>query len=255
MNINFKGKTVFITGCTEGIGKEILDNFYNLGANCIGLGRNEKKLKKLEDQYKDKVKTICFDLSNSSNLLNELKKFEIPSNWAYPSIIINNVGGGQVFHELKLIPETAISEFNKQVLSFNQILNFFLDDMIKNRYGKIVNIIGTSIYFPFEYLPYNSIKSTNWNLTKIIAKKLGRYNINVNNVLPGPTDTKELENIFKKMEDIDEYKKIRKLTKDKLLSNELINTRDISNGVIFLCSEYANRINGIDLTIDNGFTL
>lgn len=256
MNINFKKRTVFISGCTSGIGKATLYKLHSLGANCIGLSRNISILKKLQIELSEqRFQYIYCDLKNPAQLSRKLIKSSIKSEWLPVSIVINNVGGSKVNSVEAFSENIAIDEINKHYISFNLINYFFLDNLKDSGNGRIINVLGTSVIKPFTFLPYNAAKAAMWNYSKIQAKEFKKYNITVNNIFPGPTKTKELSHIVHDLEVKKGFKDFGKTITQMMPSGALLEPEDIVNGILFLASNYAGSINGIDLIIDDGYSL
>jgi 3-oxoacyl-[acyl-carrier protein] reductase len=129
--------------------------------------------------------------------------------------------------------------------------------MKANKYGRIINIISTSVKAPLHGLGVsNTIRGAVASWSKTLANELGQFNITVNNVLPGATATERLDAIIN-----NKSTKANKSTDD--IAHEMMNEvpmkrfaqpDEIANAVCFLASEAASYINGINLPVDGGRT-
>jgi 3-oxoacyl-[acyl-carrier protein] reductase len=129
---------------------------------------------------------------------------------------------------------------------------------MKNQpHGRIINIISTSVKQPLNGLGVsNTIRGAVANWSKTLANELGQFNITVNNILPGATNTGRLNEIISA--------KANKLNKDQSeiadqMANEVPMKRiaepiEVANAVVFLASEMASYINGVNLPVDGGRT-
>jgi 3-oxoacyl-[acyl-carrier protein] reductase len=129
--------------------------------------------------------------------------------------------------------------------------------MKKRKNGRIINIISTSVKQPLNGLGVsNTIRGAVANWAKTLANELGPYNITVNNVLPGATNTGRLQEIIK-----------NKATKLNLTEKEIENQMasqvplkriaepiEVANAVVFLASNKASYISGVNLPVDGGRT-
>ena len=129
--------------------------------------------------------------------------------------------------------------------------------MKKEKYGRIINIISTSVKAPIPGLGVsNTIRGAVANWAKTLANELGPYGITVNNVLPGFTDTNRLKSLIEKKSQI-QGKKIDEIKKDmfsQIPAGRFGQASEIANAVAFLCSPAASYINGINLPVDGGRT-
>ena len=124
-------------------------------------------------------------------------------------------------------------------------------------YGRIINIISTSVKQPLNGLGVsNTIRGAVANWAKTLANELGQYNITVNNVLPGATNTTRLNSI------IENKSKKMNSSVDQVLDNmknevpllRIAEPNEVANAVAFLASPAASYINGINLPVDGGRT-
>jgi len=257
MNLNFKNKNALICGSTAGIGKASAMELASLGATITLVARNEEKLKQvLADLPSDNGQEhnyLVADFSNPDSL-KEILSEGIAKNY---HILLNNTGGpkaGPIF-------PADLSEFTNafaQHLLCNQVLvQAVVPGMKEENYGRIINIISTSVKQPIEGLGVsNTIRGAVANWSKTLATELGPFGITVNNVLPGATATERLDqimiNIGNKIGKSAE--EASKLMKSIVPARRFAQPEEIAYAVTFLASEAAGYINGINLPVDGGRT-
>lgn len=129
--------------------------------------------------------------------------------------------------------------------------------MKKNNYGRIINIISTSVKVPINNLGVsNTIRAAVASWAKTLSNEVGQYGITVNNVLPGYTETERLtslmenasQNSGKKLE------QIKKEWEDSVPVKRFAKPEEVAYAVAFLVSPQASYINGINLPVDGGRT-
>lgn len=252
-----KNYTALVSGGTAGIGKASAIEMSKLGANIILLARNEEKLKasltELDESLNQNHSYIVADFSNESDLLkaaDEIKKHEI-------HILVNNTGGpaGGPIEDAKT--SEFLNAFNQHLIANHILTQAVIPSMKNANYGRIINIISTSVKAPLSGLGVsNTIRGAVANWAKTMANELGKYNITVNNVLPGATNTDRLKTIFenkanKTGKSVDDVKAGMEST---IPMGRVAEPIEVANAVVFLASPLASYINGINLPVDGGRT-
>ena len=257
MNLNLKNKNALICGSTAGIGKATAMELANLGANITLIARNEEKLKKviseLPNNQGQNHNYMVADFSDPNSLKETLSN---NSSRNY-HILLNNTGGpkgGPIFNaDLSEFRDT----FSQHLLCNHLLVQAVVSGMKENGYGRIINIISTSVKQPIEGLGVsNTIRGAVANWSKTLASELGPFGITVNNVLPGATATERLDQIM-----INVGKKIGKspeeaseIMRSIVPAKRFAQPEEIAYAVVFLASEAAGYINGINLPVDGGRT-
>ncbi|OAB76165.1 SDR family oxidoreductase [Cochleicola gelatinilyticus] len=258
MNLDLTNKNALVCGSTAGIGKASAKQLAKLGATITLVARNEEKLKEvlieLSHEKGQKHNYIVADFTNPE----ELKKKVTERVKEKPfHILLNNTGGpkgGPIF-------SAEVDEFTnafQQHLVCNQILvQAVVPGMKEADYGRIINIISTSVKQPIDGLGVsNTIRGAVANWSKTLANELGQFGITVNNVLPGFTATDRLESIVsnaaKKMNKTES--EASKFMQGLVPARRFAQPGEIANAVAFLASEAASYINGINLPVDGGRT-
>ncbi|MFC6980539.1 SDR family oxidoreductase [Microbulbifer taiwanensis] len=143
------------------------------------------------------------------------------------------------------------------MVSNQTLVQALLPGMQKAAYGRVINIISTSVKQPLQGLGVsNTVRGAVASWAKTLASELGQFNITVNNVLPGATNTVRLEAILEnKMKKLDKSRaEIEAMEKASIPLRRFGEAAEIASAVAFLASPAASYINGINLPVDGGRT-
>ena len=248
MQIDYNNKRVLVTGATRGIGKSIADCLYECGANLILTGTNLEEISLLNKRNRDSnilnVRYLHADFSdiNSCDLfLDEINKYETID------VCINNAGINIVNDFL----ETNDKEFSLiQEVNINlpvKILKVVGPKMIKNKYGRILNIASIwSVVNRPSRSAYSISKNALVGLTNSLSVEWASNNILVNSLSPGFTLTEltKKTNSPKQLESISELIPLKRLAL----------TDEIARPAVFLCSDLNSYINGQNIIVDGGYS-
>ena len=198
MNLDLINKNALVCGSTQGIGKAIALQLAEMGANVTLIARNETALKsvlqELDSKKKQQHSYLCVDFSNPNELKEKINSF---ANKNAIHILINNTGGPAGGPVLTAKPEEFIQAFSNHLICNQLLVQAFADGMKKANYGRIINIISTSVKQPIKGLGVsNTIRAAVANWAKTLSMELAPFGITVNNVLPGATKTIRLEAIL-----------------------------------------------------------
>ena len=259
MNLDVKNKRALIGGSTQGIGKAVAIELALLGANITLLARNEEALKKTKAELNtDKGQQhsyIVADFSNPEEVRKNVNHY-IQRQGAV-NILVNNTGGPPAGPISSAQTDEFLSAFNNHLVC-NQILaQACIEGMKHSGYGRIVNIISTSVKQPLHNLGVsNTIRAAVANWAKTWANEVGQFGITVNNVLPGATYTQRLQGIIEN-NSAKNQKSLEEVKHDMLKEipmKRFAEAAEIANAVAFLASPAAAYINGINLPVDGGRT-
>ncbi|QNJ96862.1 SDR family oxidoreductase [Constantimarinum furrinae] len=258
MNLNLTNRNAMVCGSTAGIGKASALQLAKLGATITLVARDEEKLKTtllelpfLEGQ---KHNYLVADFSDPEGL--KEKVIEAAQNKTF-HILINNTGGPKGGAIFAADTEEFTRAFSQHLICNQILVQALVPGMKETDYGRIINIISTSVKQPIDGLGVsNTIRGAVANWSKTLANELGQYGITVNNVLPGFTATDRLEDIV-----LNASKKMNKtqaeateFMKGLVPARRFAQPGEIANAVAFLASEAASYINGINLPVDGGRT-
>ena len=257
---NFKNKNIFVGGSSNGIGWESAKLFADFGGNVTLVSRNTQTLKQrvseLSNNGDQSHNYIALDFSNPDELELELKEF-VTKNSLFYDVVINNTGGPPSGDLEKATTEELTSAFNLHLISFHKILGVLLNGIKNKESGRIINIISTSVKQPLNGLGVsNTIRGAVANWAKTLANELGPYNITVNNILPGASNTGRLKEIINNKAQKLNLKEnaIEKQMASQVPLNRIAEPIEVANAVVFLASDKASYINGINLPVDGGRT-
>jgi 3-oxoacyl-[acyl-carrier protein] reductase len=255
MDLSLKGKTAVVCGSTQGIGMAAAMELANLGASIILVARNEEKLKAVASQLPgDNHSYVSADFSKPEELKSKIEAFVADKE---VHILVNNTGGPAGGPINLAAPEEFINTFNQHLICNHIMVQALRDKMKAAGYGRIINVISTSVKQPLDGLGVsNTIRGAVANWSKTLANELGQFNITVNNVLPGATNTVRLKSIIE-----------NKAAKTGQSTDEILNTmanaspmkriaqpEEVANAIAFLASPAASYINGINVPVDGGRT-
>ncbi len=258
MNIDLKNKNALVCGSTQGIGKATAMALAELGANVTLIARNEEKLKEVLSELPNTYQEhnyIVADFQYPEELGQKVTE-RLQSIGTY-HILVNNTGGprgGAVFSADLADFEHA---FTQHLKSNHVLVQAVVPKMKEADFGRIINIISTSVKQPLDGLGVsNTIRGAVANWSKTLANELGEYGITVNNVLPGATSTERLHEIIKSkaLKSGRTEEEVSRAMKNSIPAKRFAQPGEIANAVVFLASEAASYINGINIPVDGGRT-
>lgn len=255
MNLDLKGKRALVCGSTAGIGKAIAIELSNMGAEIVLLARNEEKLKSVLTELAENGKEHSYlqaDFSDVNSLKEALNGLKKPIH-----ILINNTGGPPAGPISEAPLEEFESAFSMHLLCNHILVQRVKEDMIKDGYGRIVNIISTSVKIPLKGLGVsNTIRGAVANWSKTMANELAIHGITVNNVLPGATATERLSSIIsnKAAKTGQDEASVQKAMESAVPMGRVAQAEEVAAAACFLASPAASYITGINVPVDGGRT-
>jgi 3-oxoacyl-[acyl-carrier protein] reductase len=175
------GRNALVCGASSGIGRAIALGLEAAGARVWGLARRAEALEALR-----LAGVVVHDLEDLEGLPRALA--------GLPAIhvLVNNAGGPPAGPLLEARPEEFEQAFRRHVLASHRLVQMLLPGMVNENYGRIVNVISTSVREPLPGLGVsNTVRGAMASWAKTLAKELPSP-ITINNVLPGYTDTDRL---------------------------------------------------------------
>lgn len=257
MKIDLKNKTALVCGSTQGIGKAIAVQLAECGASVILLARNEDKLKtvvqELSTSEGQKHHYLIADYSNNESvkaLIPQISELQI-------DILINNTGGPPAGKAIDAPIEDYFAAFSAHLINNQLMTQAVVSNMKKNQFGRIINIISTSVKVPLHNLGVsNTIRGAVGNWSKTVANELAPFQITVNNILPGATETERLTGIISNK--ANKLSKPNDEIKDEMLMEipmgRFAKPEEPAYAAAFLCSHFASYITGTNVVVDGGRT-
>ena len=239
--ISFKNKKILITGASGGIGNELVKKFISLGGNVLGSGTKTEKLDKLKKNYPT-IKVKKFDMVEHSRIEEFIDDASLELGGL--DILINNAGTNVDNLSLRMKDDEW-----KKVIDINLTSTFLLSKhaikkMLKNKYGRIVNI--TSVVGHTGNVGqsnYSASKAGIIGMSKSIAIEYAKKNITVNCVSPGFIVSDMTMNIAEK---------VKLYLTSRIPMGKLGTGEDVSNCVAFLSSDQASYITGETIHVNGG---
>jgi 3-oxoacyl-[acyl-carrier protein] reductase len=259
LDLNLAGQHALVCGGTEGIGRASAELLAAHGADVTVLARTAAALEAVAaalprpraGQSHAWIEADMADLPTLS------AKVEAMANARPVTILVNNSGGppGGPVHAAPL--DAFEVAFRQHLLAGQVLLHAVLPGMRRARTGRVVNVISTSVKEPIRGLGVsNTVRAAVASWAKTLAAELGPFGITVNNVLPGYTRTRRLEQIVD--DRMRAAGKLREEVEQAMLATvpagRFAEARDIAAAVLFLASPAAAYVNGINLPVDGGRT-
>ncbi len=257
MNLDLTGKNALVCGSSRGIGKASAVELALLGANVTLLSRTEATLNAAVadlDTSKGQVHHIqVADLDDFEDYKTRIKNLCGDRDF---HILINNTGGPPSGSVELAEAEAFVKAFQQHLIANQFLMQSVLPSMKSAKYGRIVNIVSTSVREPINNLGVsNTIRGAVGNWSKTLANEVGKYGVTVNNVLPGYTNTGRLKEII-------EARSINGKSSEEVITGMQANVpvgrfaepSEIASAVAFLASPAAAYINGTNITVDGGRT-
>ncbi len=255
MNLELTGKNALVCGSTQGIGLAAAQELALLGANVTLLARNKAKLEQaILSLNTSKTQSHSFLIADFSNT-KEVEKVVSTNNQYH--ILINNTGGPPGGKAIDADIAEFISAFTNHLINNQLLAKAITPFMVSEGYGRIINIISTSVKMPLNGLGVsNTIRGAVASWSKTLANELGCFGITVNNVLPGATNTVRLQSIIE-----NKAKKLNKTVEEigaamkaEIPASRFAEAHEIASAIAFLASPAAGYINGINVPVDGGRT-
>lgn len=259
MDINFTAKRALVCGSSQGIGRACAMELASLGASVTLFSRNQEKLADVKQELccaqGQNHQILIADFSNPEQVKQAILA-DVAKNGGY-DILINNTGGPAPGPANSSDVSAFIDAFNLHLVTNHHLVQALLPAMKKNQFGRIINVISTSVKQPIPGLGVsNTIRGAVASWAKTLANELGPFGITVNNVLPGATATTRLDAIIAgkaKKQDISiEQATINE--KAQIPMRRFAAPEEFAAAAAFLASPAAGYITGINLPVDGGRT-
>lgn len=254
--MDLKGKKALVCGASQGIGQAICFELAERGCEIIALARTKDKLESLISKLPNSGhRALVLDVADRQKLKNEISDLIRTSGPI--EILICNSGGPKPGPITEAGEAQFLEAFQNHVLVNSLLANLVLPGMKASRYGRIINIISTSVKIPIANLGVsNTIRAAVASWAKTLSLEVGEYGITVNNVLPGFTKTPRLDALIKGAavrEQKTEAQVIETL-KNAIPLKRFAEASEVASVVGFLASAKAGYVNGVSLPVDGGRT-
>ncbi|MEM9920921.1 MAG: SDR family oxidoreductase [Bacteroidota bacterium] len=258
MNLDLSGKNALVCGSSKGIGRAAAVELALLGASVTLVSRSAEKMsdiiQELDQAKGQRHDFLAADFTNSDDLKKKVKGLVTlkPIH-----ILINNTGGPPGGPIIEAAPEEFIQAFHNHLICSHLLTQLVINGMKEAGYGRIVNIISTSVKEPIGGLGVsNTTRGAMGNWAKTMANELGGFGITVNNLLPGFTQTGRLEEIIdaKARKGNMSPEEVTARMKSNVPAGRFAHPREMGGVIAFLASPAAAYVNGTNVVVDGGRT-
>jgi 3-oxoacyl-[acyl-carrier protein] reductase len=261
VNLGLKDKTALVTGGSKGIGKAIAVAFAKEGTNVVICGRGEEALKEAAAEIEKlggNVLAVQADLTKQSDV--EHLVSSAIDRFKSIDILVNNAGIASGFDDFETLDIEAWQHiFDVNVFGTVRVTKAVIPFMKKAGFGRIINISSESGLQPDSFMPhYNASKAAIINFSKSLSKAYAAQGILVNTVSPAFIMTPMLENLLKdnaKQMNITYEEATQQFLKENRPHVEVKRPGTVdeaASAVVYLASEQASFINGVNLRVDGG---
>jgi 3-oxoacyl-[acyl-carrier protein] reductase len=254
---SLKGKWALVGGATQGIGQAAARALADMGANLILMSRRRDVLETTRAALKDPAshRTLPVDLERIDDLSSSLAR--TLGDVGPVAIWVNTTGGPKSGPLLEASPDEMERAFRGHVLASQIILRALVPGMKQLGYGRIINVLSTSVKIPIPGLGVsNLVRAAMASWAKTLTLELGPYGITVNNILPGYTETPRLSALAaataQKTGRSEE--EIRREWTQSIPAGRFASPDETAQAIAFLASPAASYISGVQLPVDGGRT-
>ncbi len=258
MQLSIEGRHALIGGSSQGIGWATAFELANLGASCTLMARNEESLQKAVDKLPrpndQQHHYLVVDYNDYVSLSAVVAK-HIEANPVH--ILVNNTGGPAGGPIVNATADAFITAFQQHLVCNQLLTQLVIPQMKAADYGRIINIISTSVKIPLRGLGVsNTIRGAVASWAKTMANELGIFGITVNNILPGATATARLDTIVnnKAAKTGVTVKDVEKEMLSEIPMQRFGMPEEIAAVAAFLATPAASYVNGTSIPVDGGRT-
>jgi len=260
MFIDINGKRVLITASTEGIGKGIAESLAKEGCRIVITSRSQEKVNKVVAElrkYNPQIYGIKSDLTDY-NSLDSLLNFTLDKIGGIDVFIFNS---GNPPNEPSYFDETSLEDWEYSVklylLSAIKLTKLVLPYMKQQKWGRIVYLSSWTVKQPQRIFVLADVsRSPLIQLTKILSKELGVFNITVNTILMGSFETEGAKKSLRRLSEKTKENFEELWQKEVINRSPLKRTGDIKKElgslITYLISDYSGYITGSIIPIDGG---
>lgn len=258
MNLSLEGKNAVVCGGSQGIGLAIALELALMGANCTLLARNEANLKlavlELDQTLRQEHHYEVADFNDREATRALIGRI---TQQRTVHILVNNSGGPAAGPIVDAKEEQFLQAFGQHLLISHLLTQEVIEGMKREGYGRIINIISTSVKVPLKNLGVsNTVRGATASWAKTMANELGQFGITVNNVLPGMTKTERLASIVRNTamgKQLSEPE-VEKEMIAEVPARRFAEPAEVAAVAAFLATPAAAYVNGVSIPVDGGRT-
>lgn len=263
LDLNLSGKTAIVTGGSAGIGLSTAKGLYTEGVNVVIAARTQSTLEEAVREIQNaqsptkqnQIIGISADLTKAEDV--EKVVFETSEKFGKIDILINNAGSARAGSFLDLDDQVFLDAWHLKLLGYIRFVRLVVPYFKQQSDGRIVNIIGGAGRTPRpNFLPGGTTNAALLNFTRGISKELAQNNIRINAISPGLTDTRRAKTLAQQNAQslgitVEEYniQSVKGIPLGKIVQPD-----EIAALALFLVSDLASSITGIEIQVDGGST-
>ncbi|MDU4698021.1 MULTISPECIES: SDR family NAD(P)-dependent oxidoreductase [Paenibacillus] len=257
MDMGLGNKTALVTGSTKGIGRAIAFELAREGANVLVNGRDPEEVERTVKELKQECPTTS-PLGAPADLVDPQHRNALFEQYPEVDILIHNMGIYEIMSYEDISDEVWENYFRTNVLAANALTKFYLPQMLKNNFGRILFMASEEAVMPAGQMPqYAMTKSMLLSLSKSLSKLTAGTEVTTNTIMPGPTLSEKVQQIIEHMypESMTFADKEKTFMAANLAHSELqrfIRPFEIGRLAVFLCSPYASAFRGSPIRMDGG---
>ena len=257
METGLRGKTVLITGASQGMGRATAEAFAAEGARLAMCARNQKTLEaaqaEISSRHKTEVMVEAVDVTDAD----KLRRFVAAAaeHFGGIDVAVANAGGPPAKNFLSLTPDDWRKAVDVNFLSVVTLAREVIPHMQRKRWGRFITITSTSVRQPIpDLLLSNSVRPAVVGLIKSLAIEFGKDGLTFNNIAPGYTATERLSELSKvrALAAGTSEQQIRERWAQEIPLRRLGEPQEIADAIIWLASDRAAYVTGQTLVVDGG---
>lgn len=244
MNSDLSGKAALVCGGSQGIGLAAARELAARGAAVTVLARSEPPAE-------HGFRFLRADLQQIEGLIPALEH-QLREPPAF-HILVNNSGGPPPGPVTEATVEQLLAAFRQHLLASHLLTQWLLPGMKTAGYGRIVNVISTSVREPIPGLGVsNTVRGATASWAKTLSREVAKFGITVNNVLPGATRTARLESIIAKKAAGSSREAVESAMRAEIPLGRFGEPQELGSVIAFLASPAAGYVTGASIPVDGG---
>jgi 3-oxoacyl-[acyl-carrier protein] reductase len=259
MQLDLGGRHALVCGASQGIGRATAHELALLGANVTLLSRSAEALVPVMNDLPlvrdgQKHGWLAADMLDTAGLAAAVGDlaFSRPVH-----VLVNNSGGPPGGPAHKADPEAFLSAFRQHLIGGQILVQAVLDGMRRAGFGRIVNIVSTSVKEPIANLGVsNTVRAAVAGWAKTLAGEIAADGITVNNVLPGYTRTQRLDSLLAAQASASgrSEDEVARAMLAGVPAARFGEASEVAAVAAFLCTPAAGYVNGVSIAVDGGRT-
>ena len=249
MDLGIKDRVAFIAASSQGLGKAVAVELAQEGVHVIINGRHKESLAQTKSEIEAKTGRKVIALSGDISIAEQREQIIASALQAYNGIdiLVTNSGGPPAGKFESFKQDDWDRAYHQRLTSTVGLVNGFLPGMKQKQWGRIIGITSMAVKQPINNLVLsNSVRASVVGLIKTLSNELAQYNITVNNVMPGYTETERLKELIETTPSFAS-------AKSEIPMGRFGRPKEFAAAVVFLASERASFITGVSLAVDGGW--